>query len=141
MGRTRKKDFMVFITWISTKRLSQKMPHRPEVRRFAPQVRSVFHFCYAFLHYSCITKYFALFSARFMLCKLFAFGEKKAGFVKKVFIPKMPKLVNAAFRLQGFAMSILDYAFWHLFSKTKIQSPFFCTTRILQTFCVLVNKS
>ena len=24
------------------------MPHRPEVRRYAPQVRSVFHFCYAF---------------------------------------------------------------------------------------------
>ena len=26
------------------------MPHKPEVRRYAPQVRSVFHFCYAFWH-------------------------------------------------------------------------------------------
>ena len=64
---------MFFCYWIISKRLSQKMPHRPEVRRYSPQVRSVFHFC---------------------------------------------------------------YAFWHLFSNTKIQSPFFCTFCTLQTFFV-----
>ena len=61
------KMTLFFLLFISPKRLSQKMPHRPEVRRYAPQVRSVFHFC---------------------------------------------------------------YAFWHLFSNTKIQSPFFCTFRL-----------
>ena len=44
------KMTLFFLLFISPKRLSQKMPHRPEVRRYAPQVRSVFHFCYAFWH-------------------------------------------------------------------------------------------
>ena len=40
------------------------MPHRPEAPHFVRQVRSVFHFCYAFLHcfclYKCLPKSFFL---------------------------------------------------------------------------------
>ena len=60
------------------------MPHRPEVRRFAPQVRSVFHFCYAFLHLSCITKYLSPFFCTFLALQTSFLRRKKDGFVKKL---------------------------------------------------------
>ena len=50
------------------KKALAKMPHRPEVPHFVRQVRSVFHFCYAFLHcfclYKCLPKSFFL----YLLC-------------------------------------------------------------------------
>ena len=59
---------LICIIQDDSKKALAKMPHRPEVPHFVRQVRSVFHFCYAFLHcfclYKCLPKSFFL----YLLC-------------------------------------------------------------------------
>ena len=78
------KMTLFFLLFISPKRLSQKMPHRPEVRRFAPQVRIVFHFYSTF----CINLFFLVFFQ--VLSALIVFvnflrSTRNGLFVKKYF--------------------------------------------------------
>ena len=57
------------------------MHHETEAPHFVGQVRSMFHFGYAFLHLILNINIYAksFFSALILLCKLFAFCEKGAG--------------------------------------------------------------
>ena len=123
-----------------TQKAFSKMPHRPEARRFAPQVRSVFHFCYAFLHLSCITKYLSPFFCTFLLCKLLSFGEKKAGFSQKAFFQNRAPTRQCGASLArlccvNFWLRIWVFIGFNTFFKS------FLHQMTLQTFCVWVEKS
>ena len=82
------------------------MPHRPEARRFAPQVRSVFHFrLHLFASFCLQTIKIKAFSALIVLCKVFSLYEK-----------------GAVCGLQGFAVSIFGYVISVLIVLCKVFS-------------------
>ena len=90
------------------------MPHRPEVRRFAPQVRSVFHFCYAFLHLSCITKYLSPFFCTFLALQTsFLRRKKRAVFEKKAFFQNRHNSLMLSFACKASLCLFLTTYFLH----------------------------
>ena len=93
------------------------MPHRHEARRFAPQVRSVFHFCYVrnppdfnqvlflktcpnmFIYKYIAKPFFLHFSA---LQISFVRRKKRLVLAKRLSSKIVPQLASAVLRLQGF---------------------------------------